>query len=149
ARCGEPPPGTGAADRCHLCRPATPRAARPWPAADGALRLHVLRGPATGRSRRAATARLPPAPHRLGQSRPEVNQRWSDTASAHDERGLKHRAVTETRRVPIPPELGAILRQHTETFGTAPDGRIFASERGHVVASTASATSGPKRVRSH
>jgi integrase len=73
----------------------------------------------------------------LEKSRPEVNQRWTDTASAHDERGLKHRAVTETRRVPIPPELVAILRQHIETFGTAPDGRIFASERGHVVASTA------------
>src|SRR5580693_9022612 len=40
-------------------------------------------------------------------------------------------------RVPIPPELVAILRQHIDTFGTALDGRIFASERGHVVASTA------------
>jgi hypothetical protein len=39
--------------------------------------------------------------------------------------------------VPIPPELVAILRAHIDTFGTAPDGRIFASERGHVVASTA------------
>ncbi|MGA8458220.1 MAG: tyrosine-type recombinase/integrase [Streptosporangiaceae bacterium] len=73
----------------------------------------------------------------LEKSRPEVNRRWSDTASAHDERGLKHRAATETRRVPIPPELVAILREHIDTFGTAPDGRIFASERGHVVASTA------------
>ena len=37
------------------------------------------------------------------------------------------------------PRSGAalILRQHIDTFGTAPDGRIFASERGHVVASTA------------
>jgi integrase len=73
----------------------------------------------------------------LEKSRPEVNRRWSDTDSAHGERGLKHRAVTETRRVPIPPELVAILRQHIDTFGTAPDGRIFASDRGHVVASTA------------
>jgi integrase len=39
--------------------------------------------------------------------------------------------------VPIPPELVAILREHIDTFGTGPDGRIFASERGHVVASTA------------
>ena len=30
-----------------------------------------------------------------------------------------------------------ILREHIDTFGTAPDGRIFASERGQVVASTA------------
>jgi integrase len=73
----------------------------------------------------------------LEKSRPEVNRRWSDTDSAHPERGLKHRAVTETGRVPIPPELVAILWQHIDTFGTALDGRIFASERGHAVASTA------------
>jgi integrase len=73
----------------------------------------------------------------LEKSRPEVSRRWTDTNSAHDERGLKHRPVTQTRRVPIPPELVAILRQHIETFGVASDGRIFASERGHVVASTA------------
>jgi integrase len=39
--------------------------------------------------------------------------------------------------VPIPPELVTILRQHIDTFGVAQDGRIFASDRGHVVASTA------------
>ena len=73
----------------------------------------------------------------LEKSRPEVNRRWTDTGSAHDERGLKHRAADETRTVPIPPELVAILRTHISTFGVAPDGRIFSSERGHAVASTA------------
>ena len=73
----------------------------------------------------------------LEKSRPEVNQRWTDTSSAHEERGLKHRPTTETRRVPIPPELVAILRQHIDTFGVTSDGRIFASDRGHVIASTA------------
>ena len=73
----------------------------------------------------------------LEKSRPEVNRRWTDTHSAHDERGLKHRAADETRRVPIPPELVAILRAHVDTFGVAPDGWIFSSERGHPVASTA------------
>jgi integrase len=72
----------------------------------------------------------------LEKSRPEVNRRWTDTASAHDERGLKHRSVSETRRVPIPPELVTILR-HIDTFGIAADGRIFSSDRGHPVASTA------------
>src|SRR6185312_2404082 len=67
----------------------------------------------------------------LEKSRPEVNRRWTDTASAHDERGLKHRPASETRRVPIPPELVAILREHVETFGVAADGRIFSSDRGH------------------
>jgi integrase len=73
----------------------------------------------------------------LEKSRPEVNRRWTDTGSAHGERGLKHRAAEETRRVPIPPELVAILRTHIATFGTAPDGRIFSSDRGQPIASTA------------
>ena len=73
----------------------------------------------------------------LEKSRPEVNRRWTDTASAHDERGLKHRPVSETRHVPIPAELVAILRQHIDTFGVASDDRIFSSDRGRPVVSTA------------
>jgi integrase len=73
----------------------------------------------------------------LEKSRPEVNRRWTDDDSAHGERGLKHRAADESRRVPIPPELVAILRAHIETFGVAPDQRVFSSERGQPVASTA------------
>ena len=73
----------------------------------------------------------------LEKSRPEVNRRWTDTGSAHGERGLKHRAAEETRRVPIPPELVAILRTHIDTFGVAPDGRVFSSDRGQPIASTA------------
>ena len=73
----------------------------------------------------------------LEKSRPEVNRRWTDTDPAHDERGLKHRATDETRRVPIPPELVGILRTHIDTFGIASDGRIFSSDRGRPIASTA------------
>ncbi len=73
----------------------------------------------------------------LEKSRPEVNRRWTDEEQAHGERGLKHRAADEARRVPIPPELVAILRNHVDTFKVAPDGRIFSSDRGHPVASTA------------
>src|SRR5215472_12999015 len=73
----------------------------------------------------------------LEKSRPEVNRRWSDSASAHAERGLKHRPANEIRQVPITPELVAILRQHIDTFGIASDGRIFSSDRGRPVASTA------------
>ena len=36
-----------------------------------------------------------------------------------------------------PAELVAILRQHIDTFGVASDGRIFSSDRGRPVASTA------------
>jgi hypothetical protein len=45
--------------------------------------------------------------------RPEVNRRWSNSASAHAERGLKHRTAAETRQVPIPAELVTILRPRT------------------------------------
>ncbi|MEV0309301.1 tyrosine-type recombinase/integrase [Nonomuraea fuscirosea] len=70
-------------------------------------------------------------------SRPEVNTRWTDTGDAHEERGLKHRGRDDVRPVPIPPKLVQILRQHIEEFGVAEDGRLFRSERGKVVASTA------------
>ena len=59
----------------------------------------------------------------LEKSRPEVNRRWSNSASAHAERGLKQRTAAETRQVPIPAELVTILRQHIDTFAVAPDGR--------------------------
>ena len=70
-------------------------------------------------------------------SRPEVNTQWTDSGDAHEERGLKHRGRNDVRPVPIPPALVKILRQHIEEFGVGSDGRIFRSERGGVVASTA------------
>ncbi len=70
-------------------------------------------------------------------SRPEVNTQWTDSGDAHEERGLKHRGRDDVRPVPIPPALVEILRQHIEEFGVGADGRVFRSERGGVVASTA------------
>jgi integrase len=35
--------------------------------------------------------------------------------------------------LPIPPELVQLLHDHIERFGTAPDGRLFRSERGGVI----------------
>ncbi|MEV5412321.1 site-specific integrase [Thermopolyspora sp. NPDC052614] len=70
-------------------------------------------------------------------SRPEVNTQWTDSGDAHEERGLKHRGRDDVRPVPIPPALVKILRQHIEEFGVGSDGRIFRSERGGVIASTA------------
>jgi integrase len=89
-----------------------------------ALRAHDCHLPATGWGHLA-----------LVQSRPEANRRWSDTGDAHEARGLKHRAASEVRRVPIPHELVRILREHVAEFGTAPDGRMFHTRRGGVVGS--------------
>lgn len=73
----------------------------------------------------------------LAKSRPEVNRKWTDSGDAHEERGLKHRAADDVRPVPIPPILVKILREHIREHGTGDDGRIFRSERGKPVASTA------------
>lgn len=72
----------------------------------------------------------------LEKSRPTVGKRWTGTGEVHDNRGLKNRPSNETRIVPIPPRLVRMLRAHIEEFGTAEDGRLFANERGGVVAST-------------
>lgn len=50
----------------------------------------------------------------LEKIRPESNKRYTDSGESHDERGLKHRDVRETRLVPIPPEQVEILRRHIE-----------------------------------
>jgi hypothetical protein len=36
------------------------------------------------------------------------------------------------RRVPIPPELVRLLREHVESYGTGPDGRLFWTYRGGI-----------------
>lgn len=73
----------------------------------------------------------------LTHSLPESGSRFTDDGTTHAKRGLKLRPVTEVRTVPIPPVLVTILREHIAEFGTAPDGRIFQTERGGIVGSTA------------
>ena len=70
----------------------------------------------------------------LERAAPETGRQRSDSNSRRDERELKHRAVGETRRVPVPPELVEILRQHFKEHGTDREGRLFRGERGDVLA---------------
>lgn len=61
----------------------------------------------------------------------------------HEHRGLKGRtrgraagsqyARRPVRRVPIPPELVKLLRDHIARFSTGPDGGIFRSENGNII----------------
>jgi integrase len=67
------------------------------------------------------------------KSKPQSNKKWTDSGAAHDDRGLKHRASDDTRPVPIPPELVAILREHIAESGVADDGRLFRTSRGGVI----------------
>ena len=66
---------------------------------------------------------------------------YTDDGLTHEHRGLKGRtrgrpstrARKPTRRIPAPPELVAMLREHIARFGAGPDGRVFRSERGNPI----------------
>ncbi|WP_254712201.1 hypothetical protein [Streptomyces sp. TRM64462] len=73
---------------------------------------------------------------RLSESRPEVARGWTDEGTPYEKRGLKRRARTATRSVPIPPVLVRLLRDHIKRYGTAPDGRLFRAASGGRVRST-------------
>ncbi|WP_330166898.1 tyrosine-type recombinase/integrase [Streptomyces sp. HB2AG] len=71
----------------------------------------------------------------LSGARPQVGSAWTDDGMPYEERGLKHRPRRTVRRVPIPPVLVTLLRQHIERFGTGEDGRLFRAVRGGPVRS--------------
>ena len=132
----QPAAGTRTAHRRHLHRSGRPR-----PPPPRLLRRHLLRRAAPRRSPGAARYATANSPTTVGDISPspdhgpETNRRWTNTGTAHEERGLKHRPTTATRRVPIPPELVTLLRDHLAEFGTAPDGRLFHTRRGGVLTS--------------
>jgi len=70
------------------------------------------------------------------RSRPVSGKQWTDNGTIHDDRGLKQREEGTVRPVPAPPVLVEILKAHIDEFGVAPDGRLFANERGGVMGDT-------------
>jgi integrase len=70
----------------------------------------------------------------LESSTPEAGASWTNSGRRREERQLKHRAKGETRVVPCPPELTALLHEHMEAFGTGPDGLLFRGVRGGQLA---------------
>ncbi|MEV4015698.1 tyrosine-type recombinase/integrase [Nonomuraea angiospora] len=73
----------------------------------------------------------------LERARPQATKRWTDSGQTHESRRLKHRADKETREIPIPPVLVAMLREHIAKHGTAQDGRIFTTSTGGTYSSSA------------
>ena len=81
----------------------------------------------------------------FSESSPAAGREFTDDGRVHEDRGLKGRdrqarahnraarARRATRNVPIPPELVTLLREHLETFGTGPGGRLFRSENGNPI----------------
>lgn len=73
----------------------------------------------------------------LERARPQGTKRWTNSGATHESRSLKHRADKETREIPIPPILVAMLREHIAEYGTAKDGRIFSTGSGGSYSSSA------------
>jgi integrase len=69
----------------------------------------------------------------LTHSMPRSGSHWTDNGKPRERRALKHRADGDTRRVPIHPELVAMLREHMDEFGTGPHGRLFTGPRGGII----------------
>lgn len=69
----------------------------------------------------------------LTHSVPRSGSHWTDAGKPRERRALKHRADGDTRRVPIHPELVAMLRQQLDEFGTRPHGRLFTGPRGGII----------------
>ncbi|MGZ2358887.1 site-specific integrase [Streptomyces sp. 372A] len=72
----------------------------------------------------------------LRQGFVRVGKGWTDDGQAHEARHLKARAVKDSRPVPIPPHFVRMLREHIAAQGTAPDGRLFQTNRGGLLQET-------------
>ncbi|MFF9311118.1 site-specific integrase [Streptomyces sp. NPDC014748] len=72
----------------------------------------------------------------LRQGVVRAGRSWTDDGTAHETRQLKARAVKDSRPVPIPPHFVRMLREHLDTHGTAPDGRLFRTARGGLLQET-------------
>lgn len=67
-------------------------------------------------------------------SEPEVGSQWTDDGDVHETRGLKGRAVGDTRLVPVRPELVAILREIIAIKQLGPGDLLFAGQNGGLLA---------------
>ncbi|MGE3413993.1 MAG: tyrosine-type recombinase/integrase [Dehalococcoidia bacterium] len=70
----------------------------------------------------------------LEASTPAAGASWTDSGRRREERQLKHRARGETRVVPSPPALTALLHEHLREFGNGADGLLFGGVRGGQLA---------------
>jgi integrase len=57
---------------------------------------------------------------------------WTNDGEVHEPRAPKGGPKNAVRRVPIPPELVALLSEHIDAYGTGPDGRLFRTYRGGI-----------------
>jgi integrase len=67
-------------------------------------------------------------------ARPDAGKQWTDEGAARDSRGLKHRAEGESRRVPCPPPLSKLLREHLALVNGEPAQYLFRGVQGGPLA---------------
>ena len=72
----------------------------------------------------------------LTSAAPHAGRHWTNDGSLRETRALKHRIKGESRPVPIPPQLVAILRTHLTEFPDGPEGRLFYGVRADTLPST-------------
>jgi integrase len=70
----------------------------------------------------------------LRTARPDAGKQWTDEGAERDRRGLKHRAQGETRRVPCPPPLTRLLREHLALVNGEPAQYLFRGVQGRPLA---------------
>jgi integrase len=68
----------------------------------------------------------------FSEIRSAAGREWTDDGDTHETRGPKGGPRNAIRRVPIPPVLVKMLREHIDQFGTADDGRLFRTYRGGI-----------------
>ena|SRR5215471_791972 len=66
----------------------------------------------------------------FSEIRSAAGREWTDDGQVHEVRRPKGGPRNAVRRVPVPPVLVELLREHIQEFGTAPDGRLFRTYRG-------------------
>jgi integrase len=70
----------------------------------------------------------------LRAARPDAGKQWTDEGAERDSRGLKHRAEGQSRRVPSPPPLTRLLREHLALLHGEPADFLFRGVQGHPLA---------------
>ena len=68
----------------------------------------------------------------FSEVRSAAGRDWTDDGEVHEARKPKGGPRNAIRRVPIPPVLVEMLREHIQDHGTAPDGRLFRTYRGGI-----------------
>jgi integrase len=68
----------------------------------------------------------------FSQIRSAAGREWTDDGATHETRDPKGGPRNAVRRVPIPPVLVQMLREHIDQFRTADDGRLFRTHRGNM-----------------